>query len=563
MDNPGDFSPSTSLQNLSNNPVERKQQIGHYRNLAAQHMHTHPQRALEITEDLLETITTSQAPVATFQNELADILMLQGEVSLITGDHYRALEAYTQSLKLVKEDENPAQAGIRLNKIGFILTVLKKYSEALEMLFRALSIAQKTNNKIMEGQALNHIGSIYIDLSEPAKGLSYLQQSHDMIESTGKAEELGLIYFSLCNAYLTQENLEKAYFYGNQAIAQFRDTKKHYYLADALIHLGRVHLAMKAYPQAQETVAGALKLAERYNFPREASMALCLLGKIQIEVKDYPDAENNLHESLHLAGKINLRPTITECHSLLADLYASQGNYDQAYEHHKKYHATTEQSHQLDVLNRVKLLELSHNLETAKKISEALKEKNQALRDEIRLRENAQAKLEELSRNDSLTGIYNRRYFFELAELEFNRARRYKRPIAMIMIDLDHFKNINDSLGHLVGDQVLSEIASRIQKNSREVDIVGRYGGDEFIILLPETTLEDACILAQRIWNSLTQRPTATRKLVLPIQASIGVAGSSSEIEFSLYKLIDQADQALYHAKDLGRNRIEVFKDQP
>ncbi|MGD2027749.1 MAG: GGDEF domain-containing protein, partial [Anaerolineales bacterium] len=86
--------------------------------------------------------------------------------------------------------------------------------------------------------------------------------------------------------------------------------------------------------------------------------------------------------------------------------------------------------------------------------------------------------------------------------------------------------------------------------------------GEEFIILLPETSLEDACILAQRIWNSLTQRPTATSKLVLPIQVSIGVAGSSIEDEISLYKLIDQADQALYRAKDLGRNRIEVFKDQ-
>lgn len=563
MDNPGDFSPSTSLQNLSNNPVERKQQIWHYRNLATQHMHTHPQRALEITENLLETITTSQAPVATFQNELADILMLQGEISLITGDHYRALEAYTRSLKLVKENENPTQAGIRLAKIGFIQTVLKKYSEALEMLFRALSIAQKTNNKIMEGQALNYIGSIYIDLSEAAKGLSYLQQSHDMVASAGNPEELGKIYISLCRAYLTQDNLEKAYFYGNQAVAQFRETQKHYYLAESLIYLGRVHLAMKAYPQAQETVAGALKLAERFNYPREASMALCLLGRMQIEVKDDPNAENNLHESLRLAENINLRPTITECHYLLAELYASQGNYDQAYEHHKKYHTTTEQSHQLDILNRVKLLELSHNLETARKISEALQEQNQALRDEVRLRENAQSKLEELSRKDSLTGIYNRRYFFELAEQEFNRARRYKRPVAMIMIDLDHFKNINDTHGHLVGDQVLTEIANRIQKNSREVDIVGRYGGEEFIILLPETTLDDACILAQRIWNSLTQRPTATSKLVLPIQASIGVAGSSIEDEISLYKLIDQADQALYRAKDLGRNRIEVFKEQP
>lgn len=560
MDNTGDFNSSVSIQNLSNNPVERKQQIWHYRLQVSRHMHNQPQKALEVTEELLEVISTSQITIPHFRTEIAEILMLRGEIYLITGNYYRSLEAYTQSLKLVEETKDPSQIGSRLNKIGLLKTTLKKYSEALEALFRALSIAQQINDKVMEGQALNYIGSIYIDLSEPAKGISYLQQSLDIIESTGNTEELGKTFFSLCHAYLAQGNLQKALYFGKKAVAHFQDSEIHYYHADALIHLGRVHLAMKAYPQAKETIREALLLAERYNFPREVCTALCLLGKIEIEDRVYLEAENNLLESLRLAEQINLSPTIIECHYLLAELYARQGNFDRAYEHHKKYHTNTEESHQLDILNRVKLLELSHNLETARKISEALKEQNQALRDEVRLRETAQAKLEELSRKDSLTGIYNRRYFFELAEQEFNRARRYQRPVAMIMIDLDHFKKINDTHGHLIGDQVLNEIARRIQDNSRQVDIVGRYGGEEFIILLPETTLEDACTLAERIWNSLTQRPTNTSKLLLPIQVSIGVASNTGDNEVSLFKLIERADKALYRAKELGRNRIEVHQ---
>lgn len=176
-------------------------------------------------------------------------------------------------------------------------------------------------------------------------------------------------------------------------------------------------------------------------------------------------------------------------------------------------------------------------------------------------RKKMEQELHRLAVTDSLTGLYNRRHFFELAEHEFIRARRYKRPVSAIMIDLDHFKTINDNHGHIVGDQVLAEVAQRIQQNSREVDIVGRYGGEEFIILLPETALKDALILAERIWKSLTFRPASTSKLTLPLQASMGVSCCVNGTETPLYDLIEQADKALYRAKDLGRNRIEVYQD--
>ena len=105
----------------------------------------------------------------------------------------------------------------------------------------------------------------------------------------------------------------------------------------------------------------------------------------------------------------------------------------------------------------------------------------------------------------------------------------------------------------------MTEVAQRIQAGVRNVDIVGRYGGEEFVVLLPETNLEAALVLAERIWHKLTDRPTITSKLSIPIKASIGVATCGPDINISLDTLIDQADQALYNAKDLGRNRIESF----
>jgi diguanylate cyclase (GGDEF)-like protein len=207
----------------------------------------------------------------------------------------------------------------------------------------------------------------------------------------------------------------------------------------------------------------------------------------------------------------------------------------------------------------VKVLETANNVETAHKISDALKEQNEALKEEITLRKQVQAELEQISRLDGLTGIYNRRYFFELANREYARSQRYGHTLSAIMIDLDHFKEINDSHGHAVGDQVLTEVAQRIQAGVRSVDVVGRYGGEEFVVLLPETRLKDAKILANRIWHKLTGRPTITSKLSIPVKASIGVASCDPDGKITLDMLIDQADQALYKAKELGRNRIESF----
>ncbi|MEJ2758193.1 MAG: diguanylate cyclase [Anaerolineales bacterium] len=547
------------MKNLENDPIKRKQEFDRLKALAVQNTHTQPQKALDISKQLFNWIKTSPRKGIRQQLDLADILLIQGDVYFAIGDHPHALEKFSQSYKIAEDSKDLKEIGIRLNKIGFTNTMLKNYSEALDFLFRALKIAQQSKNKVLEGQALNHIGYIYIDLSEPTKGLSYLQQSYDILESTDSLEELGKTMFSLCHAYLNLQRYDSALHIGIQALAHFRNSEKYYLFADALSHVGRVYSGMEKFIQAEEKFLDALTLAKKYKYPREASIALSFLGKIKHMQQKDEDAEINLLESLNLAEQINLTPTLQDCHQLLAEIYANQGNFQKAYIHHKQFHQLSEQLQQLDIRNRVKVLELSHNLETTRKISDALKEQNQELRKEVRLRKRTQAKLEELSQKDPLTGLFNRRHFFELAEREFTRSRRYSRPVSMIMIDLDHFKTVNDTHGHLVGDEILAQLAHRITENSREVDIVGRYGGEEFIILLPETTLDDAMILAKRIWNSLTHRPINTSSLMLPIEVSMGVSSCNCKKDLSLYELIDQADQALYRAKDLGRNRIEAY----
>ncbi|MFN8383893.1 MAG: histidine kinase N-terminal 7TM domain-containing protein [Anaerolineales bacterium] len=155
---------------------------------------------------------------------------------------------------------------------------------------------------------------------------------------------------------------------------------------------------------------------------------------------------------------------------------------------------------------------------------------------------------------DALTGIYNRRGMLQLGEFELRRARRINRPFCGIIFDVDHFKRINDHYGHKVGDEVLQKLAERCQKTSRSVDLISRYGGEEFVILLPETNLESAKRVAERLRQSIMNEPFPTDAGSLRITISIGVA-EAKETD-SLHSLIERADVALYKAKNAGRNRV-------
>lgn len=171
----------------------------------------------------------------------------------------------------------------------------------------------------------------------------------------------------------------------------------------------------------------------------------------------------------------------------------------------------------------------------------------------------ANTELHELAITDSLTGLNNRRYFFELAEKELARARRYQRPVSVVMLDLDNFKQVNDQYGHLVGDQILQAVAKRVRDYVREVDIPVRYGGEEFAILMPDTDLASAAQIAERLCLEINSKPIKTNDQHVSLTISLGVASHEADQGITIDALLDQADQALYVAKKEGRNRVVIY----
>jgi diguanylate cyclase (GGDEF)-like protein/PAS domain S-box-containing protein len=167
-------------------------------------------------------------------------------------------------------------------------------------------------------------------------------------------------------------------------------------------------------------------------------------------------------------------------------------------------------------------------------------------------------KMEKLAITDGLTGLYNHRYFSEMAEKELTRAIRYQKPLALIMIDLDHFKKVNDQFGHLMGDQILQLIARNCAKILRKIDIISRYGGEEFSVLLPETDLKDAMAAAERLREAIASSQVVTNEGVVKVTGSLGVA-TLGMCPPDIKQLIDCADKALYDAKNAGRNQVRSF----
>ena len=210
----------------------------------------------------------------------------------------------------------------------------------------------------------------------------------------------------------------------------------------------------------------------------------------------------------------------------------------------KQYHEALErQNIELEATVKHRTQDLQKALEQQEKLNNILLEANR--------------KLDFYASMDSLTSLYNRRFFLKLASSEVERAKRYQHPVTFMMLDLDHFKHINDQYGHLAGDYVLERISHLLTDESREPDIIGRLGGEEFAILSPESTLQQATQMAERIRSRIKQETFDFDGHHIKVTVSIGI----SEIEVNdeaIESAMNRADKALYKSKGTGRNLVSI-----
>jgi diguanylate cyclase (GGDEF)-like protein len=178
-----------------------------------------------------------------------------------------------------------------------------------------------------------------------------------------------------------------------------------------------------------------------------------------------------------------------------------------------------------------------------------------ALLEDITERKRLEKQLQQQATTDELTSVINRRRFIDLATSEIKRATRLNHPMALALLDIDHFKHINDTYGHTIGDQALIALTRICKMNIRETDVLARIGGDEFVVLFPEATPREAGASMERVRLALTAQPVDLSGKLVPLTISVGIVGLVSGA-MSLDLLLERADQALYQAKETGRNRV-------
>jgi len=193
--------------------------------------------------------------------------------------------------------------------------------------------------------------------------------------------------------------------------------------------------------------------------------------------------------------------------------------------------------------------ELKVRLQVGKRMIELQEKLNSTLQD-----------LTDLASKDALTGLLNRRAIMEALPKEINRIERQEQTLCVGMCDIDHFKQVNDTYGHIAGDEVLKEVTHRMTETLREYDLLGRYGGEEFLIITPVDTIENSKLVYQRICQAISEQPISFDGGSVTVTISCGVTGYRPKIDdHSISKVIARADEALYEAKDAGRNRV-IFK---
>jgi len=218
-------------------------------------------------------------------------------------------------------------------------------------------------------------------------------------------------------------------------------------------------------------------------------------------------------------------------------------------------------NHELEERVGERTKELENAKQELSKANDALEMSNNALETQLKEVNILRAKFQEQTIRDPLTGLYNRRYLSDVLEKEFPRALRQTTSFVFVLLDLDHFKNVNDTYGHAGGDKALIALSDLLEKYTRAGDYAFRYGGEEFMVLMPDIDLEDAHNRAEELRRSVEELFVEHEKVTIKLTTSIGVAsypqhGNDSEA------LLLAVDDALYQAKHLGRNRVQVYQPE-
>jgi diguanylate cyclase (GGDEF)-like protein len=299
--------------------------------------------------------------------------------------------------------------------------------------------------------------------------------------------------------------------------------------------IGAIYFSLGAYDKAMIFLEEGIALARQNNSQLLELAYILEINRIHQVYGRLDQAEGELLQALQTAEKINSLTNISQIHERLVEIYKEKQDYQSALLHYDVFHTTYIKIFNDKSDQRIKNLEILHQVELTRKQADLYRE---------------------MAETDLLTNLTNRRRFLEIAETAYAQAKIERTPLAIIMLDIDHFKAVNDEYGHKSGDEVLTAVAAIIKKSLRQGDVAGRYGGEEFLVLVVGATPAQCLHIGERIRRAVAQQTIPIGQTTISVTISLGLACVDADQSLPLDVLINQADQAMYSAKRQGRNRL-------
>jgi diguanylate cyclase (GGDEF)-like protein len=524
------------------------------------------EKAQGLAEQAYELASSGEFEKEPYTFGLAGSLRCLASLNNDAGNYDTALKQSLRALEILEDNQGgkPEINIMILDVLGVISWTYRSfgdYGTAVEYALKALKAAQAKGDRQHESGMLNILSVIYAesnDLNEALEiGQKVLQTCRELGHVRGESialNNLALTYLELGDGSKAleacQESLRLAQEHGIDAVA-----------VTALSTIGEVYLGIKEFAKAEEYLLQALALSRQHHKGPDEFQCLLNLGKVYQFQQNDEAALAAFQSALSLSHTSNDHLGESQSHHLLSEVYEKRREFEAALQHFKQFHELKETIFNENTAKRLAGLRVIHQVETSKRDAEINYLKTVELKKKIEEQKDAQETLEKLVALDPLTGLLNRREFFLLGEREVEHALEIEQVLSAIVFDLDHFKQINDDYGHAIGDQVLIYIAKTVRETIRQGEIIGRYGGDEFALLLPGSNSASGQQIAERLREKMAYERIATPKGNLSITLSLGIAELRETHSTHLDTLLEFADQAMYAAKRAGRNQVMIYTE--
>ena len=573
---------NTELDTLLQNEPDLCRQVDLINIYAANLRHSDLVKAREYNQRAEQIAWTANTNASPYYQGLADCLYWRGKFFETESEYeagltcfYHAFRYYSlvtekRSKSILQYEDAPdhflpqhTYESALHNIIGVTLVLLGHLDHALVHYRRAWQLAQHEQDRWLEVLLANNIGFLHREWNNFRQSLEYIDHGLTLIDSFPKTLATKRLRATLLdnscwnNAHIG--NHEIAIKSGSESIAIYQEIDWPQGLAEAYNCLGVAHQQAGDLEQAEAFFAQALQYSHQENLYREEISIFINQGKLSAQRKQFAQAIEYLHQALIISEQYQQIIFQMTIHEALSGIYEEQEHIELALLHYKRFHNFSQMlfTEQFDL--KVRVFQVMRQLEQAQHDVQIHQLRAYALEHEIREREQLQRELERQAHTDALTGILNRRAFFEAAEALLPKDGTITEPFAILLFDIDHFKTVNDTYGHFIGDQVLCWIVQIAQLCIRSNDRLARYGGEEFAVLVANSTANRATLIAERLRTAIAQQPYQSERGPITITISIGVA-EYHERYANIDALLQAADVALYQAKEQGRNRVIAMR---